>query len=55
MHNYCSFCFTGSGFGQKPGTLHFRTTFLPPEEDMEEVAQRLSAFHAAFLSKHGGL
>ena len=20
----------GSGFGQLPGTLHFRTTFLPP-------------------------
>lgn len=45
----------GSGFGQKPGTLHFRTTFLPPEEDMAEVAERLSAFHTAFLAKFGGL
>lgn len=45
----------GSGFGQKAGTQHFRTTFLPPEEDMEEVVQRLSAFHTAFLSKYGGL
>ncbi|KAF8060624.1 ALAAT2 [Scenedesmus sp. PABB004] len=27
----------GSGFGQAPGTLHFRTTFLPPEEDIAAV------------------
>lgn len=45
----------GSGFGQKAGSLHFRTTFLPPEEDMQEVANRLSVFHAAFLAKYGGL
>lgn len=25
----------GSGFGQKKDTWHFRTTFLPPEEEME--------------------
>jgi alanine transaminase len=45
----------GSGFGQAEGTLHFRTTFLPPEEDIEDMVQRLGAFHAAFLSKYGGL
>lgn len=27
----------GSGFGQKPGTLHFRTTILPSEQQMEVV------------------
>lgn len=45
----------GSGFGQQAGTLHFRTTFLPPEEDIADVVQRVGAFHAAFLSKYGGL
>lgn len=44
----------GSGFGQKGGTQHFRTTFLPPEEDMDAVAERLAAFHSAFLAKYGG-
>jgi alanine transaminase len=45
----------GSGFGQAPGTLHFRTTFLPPEEDIAGVVERLGEFHAAFLHKYGGL
>lgn len=45
----------GSGFGQKLGTLHFRTTFLPPEEDIADVVRRLGAFHDAFLDKYGGL
>lgn len=45
----------GSGFGQKPGTQHFRTTFLPPEDDMAAMAERLASFHTAFLTKHGGL
>lgn len=45
----------GSGFGQKKGTLHFRTTFLPPEEDIESVVQKLGAFHKAFLERYGGL
>ena len=27
-------CVPGSGFLQKPGTYHFRTTFLPPEEKL---------------------
>jgi hypothetical protein len=29
----------GSGFGQQDGTWHFRTTFLPPEGDMQAVCQ----------------
>jgi alanine transaminase len=45
----------GSGFGQKAGTLHFRTTFLPPEEDIEGVVQKLGVFHKQFLHKYGGL
>ena len=35
----------GSGFGQLPGTLHFRTTFLPPQEEIENVVAMLKQFH----------
>ena len=27
----------GSGFGQKPGTQHFRVVFLPPEDVLERA------------------
>merc|ERR1719387_2853221 len=30
----------GSGFGQHSGTWHFRTTFLPPEDQMDAVLER---------------
>jgi alanine transaminase len=39
----------GSGFGQKPGTLHFRTTFLPPQEEIEELVARLKTFHQKYV------
>jgi len=42
----------GSGFGQREGTFHFRTTFLPKEENIDEVNQRLSAFHKSFLDQY---
>ncbi|WIA15264.1 hypothetical protein OEZ86_003901 [Tetradesmus obliquus] len=45
----------GSGFGQAAGSLHFRTTFLPPEEDIEGVVRKLGVFHKAFLERYGGL
>ena len=35
----------GSGFGQKPGTAHFRTTILPPTEQIEKVIDALERFH----------
>jgi aspartate/methionine/tyrosine aminotransferase len=38
----------GSGFGQIPGTLHFRTTFLPPKEEIEDLVAKLKAFHANY-------
>ncbi len=38
----------GSGFGQLPGTLHFRTTFLPPREDIRELVARLRDFHLRY-------
>ncbi|TMW68812.1 hypothetical protein Poli38472_006280 [Pythium oligandrum] len=42
----------GSGFGQKDGTWHFRSTILPPEEDINEVIEKTAAFHAAFMDKY---
>jgi len=38
----------GSGFGQRPGTFHFRTTFLPPAEEIEALVERLKAFHERY-------
>ena len=40
----------GSGFGQKEGTLHFRTTFLPP--DIDAYCDRIGKFHKDFMSEH---
>ena len=42
----------GSGFGQKAGTFHLRTTILPSEEKMPDVAKRLQKFHAEFMAKY---
>ena len=41
----------GSGFGQLPGTWHFRTTILPPVEQIEQVVARLGAFHRKFTGR----
>ncbi|HLX12913.1 MAG TPA: aminotransferase class I/II-fold pyridoxal phosphate-dependent enzyme [Bacteroidota bacterium] len=38
----------GSGFGQLPHTLHFRTTFLPPENDIRDLVAKLKVFHASY-------
>ncbi len=45
---------SGSGFGQDPGTAHFRTTILPPMDEIEAVVSRLAAFHVAFTKRRGG-
>jgi alanine transaminase len=39
----------GSGFGQKPGTLHFRTTFLPPQDEIESLVAKLKSFHEQYV------
>jgi aspartate/methionine/tyrosine aminotransferase len=41
----------GSGFGQAPGTWHFRTTILPPVEKLEAVVARIGEFHARFCAR----
>jgi len=38
----------GSGFGQLPGTLHFRTTFLPPKDEIEELVVKMKEFHEKY-------
>lgn len=38
----------GSGFGQIPGTAHFRTTLLPHTEKLKEVVDKIAAFHAEY-------
>ena len=42
----------GSGFGQKEGTFHLRTTILPSEEKMKDVVQRLQTFHKKFMDEY---
>jgi alanine transaminase len=44
----------GSGFGQQDGTWHFRTTFLPPEGDMQAVCQLITDFHRRFMDEFRG-
>ncbi|KAK5087480.1 alanine transaminase [Exophiala xenobiotica] len=39
----------GSGFGQKEGTLHFRTTFLAPGTDW---VGRITKFHKEFMEQY---
>lgn len=39
----------GSGFGQKEGTLHFRTTFLAPGT---EWVERIVSFHDKFMNTY---
>ena len=41
----------GSGFGQKEGTFHFRTTILPPDDSLDEVIALLKVFHTKFLQR----
>jgi alanine transaminase len=41
----------GSGFGQRAGTLHFRTTFLPPRDEIESLVEKLRAFHIDYVRK----
>jgi alanine transaminase len=39
----------GSGFGQKEGTFHFRTTFLAPGT---EWVGRITKFHEGFMAEY---
>lgn len=45
----------GSGFGQEPGTYHFRTTILPQDDVLEDMIAKVGSFQTDFLKKYGGL
>jgi aspartate/methionine/tyrosine aminotransferase len=38
----------GTGFGQIPGTAHFRTTILPPTDKIQSVVEKLKKFHLSY-------
>lgn len=42
----------GSGFGQMPGTFHFRTTILPQPDTFEEMMNRFKSFHKSFIERY---
>lgn len=42
----------GSGFGQRPGSFHFRTTFLPQEDKLVPVLKDMEKFHSNFMAKY---
>lgn len=43
----------GSGFGQEPGSYHFRiTNLVNPTSHMEEVLQNLKKFNDDFMANH---
>jgi alanine-synthesizing transaminase len=42
----------GSGFGQKPGTSHFRIVFLPPENILEKAYKAIAKFHEKYIDKY---
>ncbi|XP_072991312.1 alanine aminotransferase 2 [Typha latifolia] len=41
----------GTGFGQVPGTWHFRCTILPQEDKIPAIISRLKAFHESFMKE----
>ncbi|CAE5958343.1 unnamed protein product [Arabidopsis arenosa] len=41
----------GSGFGQKEGVFHLRTTILPAEEEMPEIMDSFKKFNDEFMSQ----
>lgn len=41
----------GSGFGQMPGTLHFRTTILPPRNEIEDLVRLIKDFHLGYVKR----
>lgn len=42
----------GSGFGQKEGVFHLRTTILPPEEEMPEIMTNFKIFNDDFMATY---
>ena len=45
----------GSGFGQVPGTQHFRVVFLPNEKILEKAYKAIGDFYQKYLEKYSHL
>lgn len=41
-----------SGFGQKAGRFGFRTTFLPPDDQVERAIEGFSSHHKIFCERY---
>ncbi len=41
----------GSGFGQVPGTKHFRIVFLPPENVLEKAYKAVEEYHYRYMNR----
>jgi alanine transaminase len=52
LENYGVCVVPGTGFGQKPGSYHFRTTILPQPDVFEDMMDRFKRFHVEFLNKY---
>lgn len=44
-----------SGFGQKKGRVGFRTTFLPPDDQLDRAIEMFKSHHEHFVSKYSTL
>ncbi|CAM0151696.1 unnamed protein product [Urochloa decumbens] len=44
----------GSGFGQKEGVFHLRTTILPAEEDFPAIMSSFKNFNDSFMAQYEG-
>jgi hypothetical protein len=42
-------CVPGSGFKQREGTFHIRTTILPQEAQFADIMARFTSFHKGFM------
>lgn len=42
----------GTGFGQKAGTFHIRTTILPLEKDLPGILDSWQQFHESFMAEY---
>ena len=45
-------CVPGSGFGQEEGTYHVRSTILPPENEIDQVVERMNNFHKKWMARY---
>ncbi|MGE5682598.1 MAG: aminotransferase class I/II-fold pyridoxal phosphate-dependent enzyme [Bacillota bacterium] len=45
----------GSGFGQVPGTKHFRVVFLPNEQILEKAYKNIASFMEKYVQKYSGV